>query len=143
MTPTTAQKLERKFERKFPKQKRKKNTSSTRLIHSLFVVLPPQHLERHAALATNAALPGYVSHGPNATHAASGMHGANAAYAGYAYATNAASSATLSAESTYGSHGSSSSTLPVDEPSYTGDFLSCIQLTGSSRISAGPPEHAG
>ena len=142
MTRTTAQ----DFERKFSKQRRK-NRKIRKLeyktIHSFFVVLPPQSLECHAALATNAAFPGYVGHGSNATHATSGMHGANAAYAGYAYATNAANSATLSAESTYEPNGPSSSTLPVDEPSYTGYFLSCIQLTGSSRFSARAPEHTG
>ena len=61
------------------------------------------------------------------------MHGANAAYAGYAYATNAANSATLSAESTYGPNGPSSSTLPVDEPSYTGYFLSNSQVAPDSQ----------
>ena len=66
-------------------KKRKIRKLEYKTIHSFFVVLPPQSLECHAALATNAAFPGYVGHGSNATHATSGMHGANAAYAGYAY----------------------------------------------------------
>ena len=134
MTRTTAQDFEIKFSKPNKKKSRKIRKLEYKTIHSFFVVLPPQSLECHAALATNAAFPGYVGHGSNATHAA---------YAGYAYATNAANSATLSAESTYGPNGPSSSTLPVDEPSYAGYFLSCIQLTGSSRFSARAPEHTG
>ena len=88
-------KARKKVWKKVPKAQSKKKIHEYNTIHSFLVVLPPQHLERHAALATNAALPGNVSHGPNATHATSGMHGANAAYAGYVYATNAVSSATL------------------------------------------------